>query len=57
MAKSDPKSGRESEEHFKARLRRIAMSLPRDMVRRTIARMRENIIALKDAKGFIPKSD
>ncbi len=57
MALSDPVSGNESEVDFKARLRRTAMSLPRGMVRRTITRMRENILALDAAKVYIPKND
>ena len=57
MAESDPPSGTESEADFKARLRRTAMSLPRSMVRKTVARMHKNIIALGDAKGYTPKND
>jgi hypothetical protein len=57
MAKSDPASGRESEDDFKARLKKTALSLPRGYVKRTLARMRANILALGEAKGYTPKND
>ena len=50
-------AGRESKEDFLRRLRKAAKSLPRGWVKSQIGRMKSNIQALKDARGWVPKND
>ena len=56
LMKGSPK-GRESKDKFLERLRTIAMTLPKSYVRKVVARMKPNLKALRDAKGFAPKND
>lgn len=50
-------SGVETKVEFLGRLRAVATSLPRGYVKSVIGRMRGNVLALVDAKGFTPKND
>ena len=56
MLDSDP-TGTEATSNFLKRLRTAATSLPKGFVKGVIGRMRENIKALKDARGYTPKND
>ena len=49
--------GRETKEQFLARLEAIAKSLPRSYCRKIVGRMRQNVQAIVDARGGIPKND
>jgi hypothetical protein len=49
--------GTEKKEQFLARLRGIAMGLPKSFVKSVIQRMRKNTKALVTSKGFTPKND
>ena len=49
--------GTETKEAFLARLRKIATSLPKPYIKKVLARMKSNLKALKDAKGYTPKND
>ena len=50
-------SGVETKVEFLGRLRAVATSLPRGYVKSVIGRMRGNVLALVDAKGFTPNHD
>ena len=50
-------SGIESKSAFLARLRKSAKTLPRGTVASSIRRMRKQILGVKSAKGYHPKSD
>ena len=50
-------AGSESKDAFLARLRAAAMSLPKGFVKSVIGRMKGNVQALIDAKGYTPKND
>jgi hypothetical protein len=50
-------SGTESKAAFAARLQECAKKLPRGVVKKSIAKTYENIIAILDAKGYHPKND
>ncbi len=56
MAECEP-TGRETKLAFLARLKRCARSLPKATVRKTVRRMKANLSALIDARGFTPKND
>ncbi len=56
MAECEP-TGRETKLAFLARLKRCARSLPKATVRKTVRRMKANLNALIDARGFTPKND
>jgi hypothetical protein len=56
MLACDPR-GRETKAGFLARLKRCARSLPKATVRATVRRMRANLDALVESKGFTPKND
>ena len=47
----------EAKEEYLARLEKVARTLPKAWVKRVFGRMKENIQAVKDAKGWIPKND
>ena len=51
----DAPEGKETKDEFLARLRTIATSLPKGYVKSVIGRMRGNVQALVDSKGFTPK--
>ena len=48
---------KETKAAFLARLQKIATSLPKSYVKKVIAKMRPNLKALADAKGYTPKND
>jgi hypothetical protein len=50
-------TARETKGDFIDRLRRCAMRLPRGYVGRVLDRMKDNLKALKEAKGYTPKND
>lgn len=56
MEHSDP-PGKETKEEYLSRLEKAARSLPRGFVQKVIDRMKENIQAVVDARGFHPKND
>ena len=56
VAAGGPK-GQESKESFLERLAAAATSLPKGFVKSVIARMKPNILALVDARGYTPKND
>ena len=56
MRKCEP-DGRESKADFIARLRRCAKGLSKVYVGRVVGKMKENLKALKAAKGYTPKND
>ena len=47
-----PMSQRESHVEYKARLKRTAMSIPRDYIRKAIQDMKRRCDALVEAKGW-----
>ena len=49
--------GTETKEAFLARLKTIATSLPKSYVKSVLAKMKANLKALKDSKGYTPKND
>lgn len=49
--------GEKSQEDFLKRLRTIATSLPKSYIKSVIARMKRNLKALVEAKGYTPKND
>ena len=49
--------GRETRSQFIARLETVAKGLPRSYFRKIVGRMRENVLALKAARGHTPKND
>ena len=49
--------GTETKKQFLARLRRIATSLPKSYIKSVIAKMRPNLKALVEARGYTPKND
>ena len=49
--------GRETKEQYLARLEAAARSLPRSYCRKIVGRMRENVQAIVNARGGIPKND
>ena len=49
--------GRETKQQFLNRLELVAKSLPRSYFRKVVGRMRENVLALKEARGHVPKND
>ena len=49
--------GKETKAEFIGRLRNVAKTLKKGYVKRMITRMKANIEALKDAKGWTPKND
>lgn len=49
--------GKESKEEFLSRLKKCAMSLPRGFVRKVIARMKDNIQGVIEARGYHAKND
>ena len=49
--------GAESKDEFIKRLKKIARSLPKGFVAKQIDRMKGNVQAVYDAKGWIPKND
>lgn len=49
--------GIETKEAYLARLRKIATSLPKPYIKKVLARMKSNLKALVDAKGYTPKND
>lgn len=56
MVKNAPR-GTETKSAFLARLEHTARTLPRGMVRKVIGRMKRNIQAIVDARGWHPKND
>lgn len=50
-------SGNESKAAFLARLRIVGTTLPKTFIKKAIGRMRGNLKALSDAKGFAPRKD
>ena len=57
VVKTSPKKGTETRGAFLKRLRGIALSLPKGYVKSVIHRMKDNIQALADARGYTPKND
>ena len=53
----DAPSGDESKRKFIKRLEHTAKTLPRTYVAKVIGRMKVNIQAVIDAKGYTPKND
>ncbi len=49
--------GHETNAEYLKRLRAVATSLPKGYVESVIGRVRENIQALIDAKGYTPRND
>ena len=49
--------GRETKEQFLTRLEAVAKGLPRSYFRKIVGKMRENVLALKKARGRVPKND
>ena len=49
--------GRETKTEFLERLRVIATSLPKSYIKSVIAKMKPNLKAISDAKGYNPKND
>ena len=49
--------GTETKEAFLKRLHSSAASLPKGYVKKVIGRMKANLQALRDAKGYTPKND
>ena len=49
--------GDETKEEFLVRLENVAKALPKGYVKAVIGRMRKNVVALVDARGFTPKND
>lgn len=47
----------ETKENFLKRLRKVAKSLPKGYVQSVILRMKANLMALVDARGYTPKND
>ena len=47
----------ETKDVFLKRLRKIAETLPKGYIKSVIGRMRKNIKALIDARGYTPKND
>ena len=56
MLETEP-SGKEAKAAFISRLHMCAKSLPRGIVAKTIAQMKERIQSVLDAKGYNPKAD
>ena len=56
LLKGAPK-GKETRAAFLERLRKIALSLPKGYVKSVIGRMPDNVKALADARGYVPKND
>jgi hypothetical protein len=56
MADCEP-AGREPRADFIKRLRRCAMSLSRTYIAKVVGRMKANLQAISDAKGYTPKND
>jgi hypothetical protein len=56
MAECEP-TGNETRAAFIARLKKCARALPRAVVRATVRRMKSNLGALIESKGFTPKND
>lgn len=54
---SQKKYKKETKTEFLERLQNAAMTLKKGYVKSVIARMRPNIKALADAKGFVPRND
>ena len=54
---SAPESGTESKADFLARLRKIALTLPKSYVKAVVQQMPRRVRALVDSKGFTPKKD
>ena len=50
-------AGTESKDDFLRRLRKTSKSLPKKWVRSQICRMKSNVHALKEARGWVPKND
>ena len=50
-------NGTESKAAFLARLKKAAKTLPRGTVAKAIGRMKKQIVGVKDALGYHPKSD
>jgi hypothetical protein len=51
MTKCDPKTKKESVVEYKARLRKVAMSTSRVLIRKTLNNMHKRIAAIYEAKG------
>ena len=49
--------GVEAKDAFLDRLEKVAKSLPKGFVKSVIGRMKGNLQALMDAKGYTPKND
>ena len=49
--------GRETKEQFLTRLQAVAKGLSRSYFRKIVGKMRENVLALKKARGRVPKND
>ena len=56
MEETDP-AHQETKDQYLARLQRSARTLPRGFVRKVIARMKQNVQGVIDARGFHPKND
>ena len=56
LLESSPR-GKETKEQFLKRLEKVAKSLPRGFVAKQINRMKGNVQAVYDAKGWLPKND
>ena len=49
--------GNETKEKFLKRLHKVAMSLDKKYINKVILRMKPNLKALKEARGYTPKND
>ena len=56
MLKDSPRGTETKDAYFK-RLKKCAMTLPKDFVQKTIKRMKGNIQAIINARGYLPRND
>ena len=56
MLKKAPQ-GTETKEAYLKRFKECAMTLPKGFVKNAIGRMKRNIQAIVDARGYLPKND
>jgi len=56
MVKTAPR-GTEKRDAFLKRLEHCARALPRGYIRKTIPKMKTNIQAIVDARGYLPRGD